>query len=257
MPAWPEASPRQHAAAVARALAVSDFRLKYYDSLLGYAWSMLSPLLMIGTYFFVFHVVLGVRTPGYLPYLLVGIVYWTFVQDCTFSGLSSLATKAVLLKSIPVPALVVVLAAALSTTITLGINTLVLMLALAAAGWLSPLAPLAVLPLLCLVALATGVSSAVALAYVRFRDAGLIWTALLQVWFWLTPIVYLVPDGPLGEALFLNPLARCLFLIRWFLLYDYLPPLRFVLVTVAMCGAVCAAGLWSFACRQRHIPEAL
>jgi ABC-type polysaccharide/polyol phosphate export permease len=257
MPQWPDSASWRHALSLARALAVSDFRLKYYDSLLGYVWSMLSPLLMLGTYFFVFHVILGVRTPGYLPYLLVGLVYWTFLQDCTFSGLTALAGKAALLKSIPVSPLLVVLAAALSTAITLAINTVVLILFLALAGWLSPLAPLAVLPAVCLVMLATGVSSAVALAHVRFRDASLIWTALLQVWFWITPIVYLVPAGPLSDLLFLNPLARCLFLIRWFLLYDYLPPLRFVIVTVATCAAVCAVGLWIFNRRQRHIPEAL
>jgi len=256
MPASPDAG-RHNALEVARALAVTDFRLKYYDSLLGYAWSMLSPLLMLGTYFFVFHVILGVRTQGYLGYLLVGIVYWTFFQDCTFSGLTSLAGHAPLLKAIPVPALLVVGAAALSTTITLGINTVVLVAVLAAAGWLSPLAPLALVPLACLVALATGVSAMVALAHVRFRDTGLIWTALLQAWFWLTPIVYLAPEGPLGELLFLNPLARCLFLVRWFLLYDYLPPLRFVVVTIAFCAAVFAAGLGLLARRQRHIPEAL
>jgi len=257
MPPWPDAASRRQAIAVARALAVSDFRLKYYDSLLGYAWSMLSPLLMIGTYFFVFHVILGVRTPGYLAYLLVGIVYWTFFQDCTFSGLTSLAGNATLLKSIPVPALLVVVAAALSTTITLGINTVVLTAALALTGGLSPLAPLALLPVACLVALATGVSAMVALLYVRFRDTGLIWTALLQAWFWITPIVYLTPEGALADVLFLNPLARCLFLIRWFLLYDYLPPLRFVVVTVVMCGTVFAAGLSLFARHQRTVPEGL
>ena len=51
---------------VMRELAVSDFRLKYYDSALGYAWSMLSPLLMLAVFYFVFRFVLGVTTPGYL-----------------------------------------------------------------------------------------------------------------------------------------------------------------------------------------------
>jgi ABC-type polysaccharide/polyol phosphate export permease len=257
MPDWRDAAARRGAFEIVRELAVTDFRLKYYDSLLGYAWSMLSPLLMLATYFFVFRYVVGVRTPGYLAYLLVGLVYWTFFQDCTFSGLTALAGKAALLKSVRVSVVLVVLAGALSTMITVAINTIVLVAVLAATGRLSPLAPLAAFPLLCLVLLATGISFTVARAHVRFRDVGIIWNVLLQAWFWLTPVVYLVPPGTLGDFLLLNPLARCLFLIRWFLLYDYLPPLRFLLTTGAMCAGTFAAGLVVFSRRRDAIPEAL
>jgi ABC-type polysaccharide/polyol phosphate export permease len=256
MAAWPDAAARRQAIDIVRELAVSDFRLKYFNSLLGYGWSMLSPLLMLGAYYFVFRFVLGAASPGYLAYLLVGLVYWTFFQDCTFSGMTALAGKAALLKCVRVPVVLVVVAAALSTIITVAINTAVLVAALAILGRLSPLAPLALLPAACLVALATGVGCLVALAHVRFRDTGLIWNVLLQAWFWMTPVVYAAPSGRLGEFLFLNPLARCLFLIRWFLLYDYLPPLRFTLVTVVMCVAVLASGLTLLVRRQRLIPEA-
>lgn len=240
-----------------RELAVSDFRLKYYDSALGYAWSMLSPLLMLAVFYFVFRYVLGVTTPGYLVYLLVGLVCWTFFQDCSYSGLTALSGKAGVLKAIHLPAGLVVAAGVLSTLITLTINASVLVLALGLAGRLSRLAPLALLPLLCLVLFAAGVSFLVALAGVRFRDASLIWSVLLQACFWLTPVVYVANTGPVAELLYLNPLARCLHLIRWFLLYDYLPTLRFVLLTVAACAGTFALGIVLFLRRQAEIPEAL
>jgi len=63
--------------------------------------------------------------------------------------------------------------------------------------------------------------------------------------------------GPIAELLYLNPLARCLYLIRWFLLYDYLPTLRFVVLTVLACGATFVAGVGLFLRRQSGIPEAL
>lgn len=256
MPASP--SPRRFLRwEVMRELAVSDFRLKYYDSALGYAWSMLSPLLMLAVFYLVFRFVLGVTTPGYLVYLLVGLVCWTFFQDCSYSGLTALAGKAGILKAVPVPAGLVVAAGVLSTMITLAINTTVLMVALGLAGKLSPLAPLALLPLLCLALLAAGVSFLVALAGVQFRDAGLIWSVLLQACFWLTPIVYIANTGPVAELLYLNPLARCLYLIRWFLLYDYFPARRFVVLTVAACVGTFALGVGLFLRRQAGIPEAL
>ena len=242
---------------VLRELAVSDFRLKYYDSVLGYAWSMLSPLLMLAVFYFVFRFVLGVTTPGYLVYLLVGLVCWTFFQDCSYSGLTALGGKAGVLKAIHLPAGLVVAAGVLSTLITLAINVSVLMLALGLGGRLSPLAPLALLPLLCLALFAAGVSFLVALAGVRFHDTSLIWSVLLQACFWLTPVVYVANTGPIAELLYLNPLARCLYLIRWFLLYDYLPTLRFVVLTVLACGATFVAGVGLFLRRQSGIPEAL
>ena len=251
----PSASPRRWE--LIRELAVSDFRLKYYDSALGYAWSMLSPLLMLAVFYFVFRFVLGVTTPGYLVYLLVGLVCWTFFQDCSYSGLTALGGKASVLKSIHVPAGLVIAAGVLSTLITLAINAAALILVLAVAGRLSPLAPLALLPLLCLVLLAAGTSFLVALAGVRFRDAGLIWSVLLQACFWLTPVVYVANTGPVAELLYLNPLARCLHLIRWFLLYDYLPTLRFVAVTVAACAGTFVVGVALFVRRQAGVPEAL
>jgi ABC-2 type transport system permease protein len=242
---------------VMRELAVSDFRLKYYDSALGYAWSMLSPLLMLAVFYFVFRFVLGVATPGYLVYLLVGLVCWTFFQDCSYSGLTALAAKAGVLKSIHVPAGLVVAAGVLSTLITLAINIAVLVLVLGLAGKLSRLAPLVLLPLLCLALFAAGTSFLVALAGVQFRDASLIWSVLLQACFWLTPVVYVANTGPVAELLYLNPLARCLHLVRWFLLYDYFPTLRFIGLTVTVCAGTFALGVGLFLRRQSTIPEGL
>lgn len=256
MNALPEARGTARWLELLRELALSDFRLKYEDSALGYAWSMLSPLLMLAIYYLVFRHVIGVTTPGYLVYLVVGIVYWTFFQDCTFAGLNALQGKAGVLKSISVPPGLVVGGGVLSTFITLGINSAVLVAALLAAGRLSPLAPLALLPIACLALLAAGTSFLVALAHVHFRDTGLIWGILLQALFWLTPVVYVV-DGPLAEVLYLNPVARCLYLIRWFLVYSYFPAPRFIVITVLACAAAFVIGWAVFRGRSRLIPELL
>jgi ABC-2 type transport system permease protein len=242
---------------VVRELALSDFRVKYHDSALGYLWSMLSPLLMFAVFYLVFRHVLEVRIPGHLPYLAVGLVYWTFFQDCASSGVTSLASKATLVKAVHLPATLVVGAAALSTMITLVINTALLVVGLAWAGRLSLLTPLALVPLLGLVLFATGVAFLVALGHVHFRDTPLILTVLLQAGFWLTPVVYHVTSQSQWELLHLSPLARCLTLLRWFLVYGHLPPLRFVLVTLGLCLAVFALGLYLFAAQERRIPESL
>lgn len=258
MTASPERECRLRTLEMVRALAVTDFRLKYNDSALGYAWSMLSPLTMLAIYYFVFRHVIGVRQPGYQIYLLVGVVFWSFFQDCTFSGLSALSARQAVLKAIRVPPVLVITAAALSRVITILINTTVLVVFLALWGKLSPLFPLVVIPIVCLVCFATGVSALVALAYVRFRDMGLVWGIVLQAWFWLTPVVYSLDiDRPLAEVMYLNPVARCLYLLRWFLVYDYMPATRFVVITIVFCLVTFAAAMRLLLARQDEIAEKL
>lgn len=242
---------------VVRELALTDFRLKYNDSVLGYTWSMLSPLTMLGIYYFVFRFLLGERTPGYEVYLLVGVVYWAFVQDCTFSGLTALAVRAGVVRAIHVPVLLVVAAGGASAVITIAINSAVLVAALLAMGKLSPLFPLAIVPILSLVLFCMGMSLVVALLWVRFRDMGLLWSIVLQAWFWLTPVVYMVRNPDFEEILYLNPVARCLYLIRWFLVYRYLPPMRFVVLTVAICVGFFYLALRLFRRFEDRIPEEL
>jgi ABC-type polysaccharide/polyol phosphate export permease len=257
MDALLEVRARERWLEIVRELAVSDFRLKYNDSALGYAWSMLSPLTMLVIYYFVFRHIIGVRSPDYQVYLLVGVVYWTFFQDCTFSGLSALVSKAGVLKSIHVPVILVVAGGALSTVITIVINTAVLIVVLGVWGKLSPLFPLVLIPLACLVLLASATGMLVALAYVHFRDIGLIWHVVLQAWFWMTPVVYTVHSTAFEEILYVNPVARCLYLIRWFLVYDYLPAMRFLWITVVLCVSVFVLALRLFLGRQKLIPESL
>jgi ABC-type polysaccharide/polyol phosphate export permease len=240
-----------------RELAITDFRLKYNDSALGYAWSMLSPLAMLAIYYFVFRHIIGERAPDYEIYLLVGVVYWAFFQDCTFSGLTSLSMRAGVLRAVHVPVFLVVAASGLSTVITILINTAVLTLALFALGKLSPLFPLVLLPIACLVMFAMGVSLLASLLWVRFRDIGLFWNLVLQAWFWMTPVVYTIRNPDFEELLYLNPVARCLYLIRWFMVYHYLPSFRFVAITVVACAGFFLFALQAFRQREPRIPEEL
>jgi ABC-type polysaccharide/polyol phosphate export permease len=244
-------------ARIAGELALSDFRLKYYDSALGYAWSMLSPLLMLAVFYAVFRFVLGVTRDDYALYLLAGIVCWSFFQDCTFSGLSALNGKAGILKAIHVPPALVVGAAALSTTITLAINAAILVGVFAGLGRIGPRAALLPLPLACLALLGAGTSFLVALAFVRYRDMGVVWHVLLSAWFWLTPVVYAVPAGPVGELFAWNPAARCLELVRACLLAEPAPGAASIAATVGFCAAVFLAGAGTFLARQALVPEKL
>ena len=68
-----------------RELAITDFKIKYQDSLIGYAWSLVKPLAMFGVLYLVFTVFvrIGSGIQHYALYLLLGIVLWTYFADAT------------------------------------------------------------------------------------------------------------------------------------------------------------------------------
>lgn len=237
-------------------MAASDFRVKY-RSALGYLWFMAGPALMVGVFYVVFRHALHIEVPGYFVYLVVGLLHWHFFQDCGTAGLLALSSKASLLKAVPFPPALVVAAAAATSVLALLVNVSLLALALAVSGRLSPLAPWAVVPLLCLVLYGVAVAYLVALAHAHFRDTPLMFNALLQAYFWLTPVVYYPMSPDHAEILYLNPLARCLFLIRWFLVADYMPAARFVWFTVAACALAAAFAIAVFLRVQPRLPERL
>jgi ABC-2 type transport system permease protein len=174
-------------------LARTEFKLRYFGSVLGYFWSLARPLLFFGVLyiFFTQFVGLGKGIPHYGVYLLTGIVLWNYVGEATGGCVSCLVAREGLLRKVRFPRMVVPLSVSLTATFNLGMNFIaVIVFALAngispSAAWLE-LIPIA----LGFIVLATGVGMLLAVLYVRFRDVQPIWEVALQVWFYASPIMY-------------------------------------------------------------------
>ena len=67
-----------------------DLKLKYRDSLLGVAWSLLNPLATVAVYTFAFHTVLGVPTRNYPAVLLVSLLPWSFFSTSVLAATGSI-----------------------------------------------------------------------------------------------------------------------------------------------------------------------
>ena len=76
-------------------LALTDFKLKYSGSILGYIWSLVKPLLFIGVLYVVFTYLfnLGKGIANYPVYLLVGIMFWSFFAEATMGGMHSIVGR--------------------------------------------------------------------------------------------------------------------------------------------------------------------
>jgi ABC-2 type transport system permease protein len=196
-----------------RELAVTEFKLKYQGSVLGYVWSIVKPLLMFAVLYVVFTRVvrLGGTTPHYAQQLLLGIVLWTFFTDSTIVAMSSIVDRGELLRKVYFPRIVIPISTSVSAVITLLLNSVVVLVFIVASGVPLRLTGLLVLPLLVeFYVLSLGCSLLLAALYVRFRDFKHIWEVLIQALFYASPIIYPLSILPtrLAPFLALSPIAQ-------------------------------------------------
>jgi ABC-2 type transport system permease protein len=198
-----------------RELAVTDFKLKYQGSVLGYAWSFAKPLLLFLVLYFVFtrFVRIGGDVPNYGLYLLLGIVLWSYFADATLRAMSSIVERADLIRKVYFPRIIIVIATSVSSSLTLLFNLLVVAIFLLVARVpLQLTAPLILLLLAELYVLTLGCSFFLAAVYVRFRDFRHIWEVGQQLLFYASPVIYplqLIPTRWIG-LFSLNPIAQIL-----------------------------------------------
>jgi ABC-2 type transport system permease protein len=192
----------------------TDFKLRYQGSVLGYAWSLLRPLLIFVILYIVFvkFLKLGAGVPHFPVYLLLGIVIWNFFNEMTVQSTTSIVGRGDLIRKISIPRWMVVFSSSLSALINLGLNMIVvsIFMVINHVGVLDTL-PL-VLPVLLEVYLfALGVSLFLSALFVKFRDVSYIWEVVLQAGFYLTPILYplsSITNVTLQKLIMLNPMAQ-------------------------------------------------
>jgi ABC-2 type transport system permease protein len=250
-------------------LAVTDFKLRFFGSALGYVWTLMRPLLLFGVLYFVFTEVVrfGDDIENYPSYLLVSIMLFTFFSETTSRGVASLVERENLLRKVRFPRLVIPLSVALNALFNLGLNMIVVFVFVLASGieprwsWLE-LVPL----ILLLIVFAVGVTMLLSALYVRYRDMQPIWEVALQMLFYASPVIYVaetLPDSIQKEAM-ANPLAAVLTQMRHALVDPSAPTAGDViggdarlLIPLAIVVGVFALGVWVFMREAPRIAENL
>lgn len=197
-----------------RQLVITDFKLRYQGSVLGYLWSLLKPLALFTVLYAVFSHVLrfGDAIPFYPAYLLLGIVFFTFFAEATNNGLRAIVDRGELVSKISIPKYIVVISTVFSSLINLAINLGVVMIFILITGAVISPEALVIIPILLieLVAFSLGVVFLLSALYVYYRDIAYIWEVVVQMTFYATPIIYpltLVPES-IHPYLLLSPLAQ-------------------------------------------------
>jgi ABC-2 type transport system permease protein len=174
-------------------LARTEFKLRYFGSVLGYAWSLMRPLLFFGVLYVVFTKIfaIGAGVPHYGVYLLTSIVMWTYLGEATGGCVQCLVQREAMLRKIRFPRMVIPMSVSLTSLFNLMMN-MIAVLVFAVANGISPTVRwLELIPIvLGFVVLATGLGMFLAALFVRFRDTQPIWEVTLQAWFYCSPVMY-------------------------------------------------------------------
>jgi ABC-type polysaccharide/polyol phosphate transport system ATPase subunit/ABC-type polysaccharide/polyol phosphate export permease len=256
-------------AALTRALAVAEFRLRYLDSALSYLWAVMRPLAYFGVlYVFVTKIAgldNGIR--DYPVYLLLSLMLWTYFDQGTQASVQSLVHRGALLRRIPVPHVAIPLSVVLTAFFDLCMNLLAVLVVLLAFG-LTPRPEWAELPVLValLSVLLAGACFLLSALYVRFRDVDQIWIVVSQALFFGTPIFYVAASLPEGlKHVFLaNPLAAIFTQARHAVVDPSAPSAAeamggaaYLLIPFGILVAVLALGLWVFTRMSASAAESL
>jgi ABC-type polysaccharide/polyol phosphate export permease len=241
-----------------RRLVSRDLRVKYKGSTLGFAWSLLHPLVMAAVYTVAFRYVLQVRTEHFPAFLMSGLLPWMFFSSAVVSATGSVVEAGGLVRKVAFPRAALPVAA-----VATQFAQFVLMYAVIVpfVGLLGPGLDLRLVALVPIVAMqlvfVLGVGLALSAWHVQYRDVRHLADVAMQVWFWLTPVVYpaaLVPER-VRAWLWANPMAVFVMSCQDLVVRHRLPDPLALGAMFAFAATAVAIGWRVFERRQRGFPE--
>jgi lipopolysaccharide transport system permease protein len=191
-----------------------DLRHRYAGSSMGFLWNVIHPLFQILLYTIVFSQVMKVAIPsqsstfGFAIYLCSGLVPWIGFHDTINSCTNSLVQNANYLKKLGIPEQVFVVQSAGSSLLSLVIGMVLLVCVCCVLGHY-PAWCWCALPFILILfhGFAFGLGLFLGVMNIFFRDVSQILGMFIQIWFWMTPIVYMESTLPvfIKDGLYLNP----------------------------------------------------
>jgi len=237
-----------------RLLISTNIKSRYKRSVLGIAWSLLSPLLTMIVMTIAFSALFKFSITNYPVYVLAGLVFFGFFQESTTQCMRSLVWGSALLKKVYIPAATYPLSSVGTGLVNLILSLVPVLLIMLARGqsfsWSLLFVPVAVL-LMAMFSL--GVGLIISTIAVFFSDVVEMWGVLVRALFYLTPVMY--PEEILPERFVwlvrVNPLYHLLRCWRDPIYLGVLPPFESVVAGVLSALAVVLFGWWVFA-RHAH-----
>jgi ABC-2 type transport system permease protein len=169
-----------------------ELKVKYKNSVLGFAWSLLNPLLYLVVFYVAFVKILGSAIPAFPIYLLSGLLVWNLFSVGLGSACGAVVGNAGLVKKVAFPREILPLAAVGSTLIQFFLQSIVLFAVIGVIRWHVAWRYVALMPvaLLALLLLTASLGIFLSAVNVYLRDTQHFLELALLAWFWVTPVVY-------------------------------------------------------------------
>jgi len=232
-------------------LVLKDLKLKYRDSTLGVAWSLLHPLLLIVVYTVAFKYVMRVDMEAYAYFLLIGLLPWSFFASSLMASTGAIVANGGLIRKAYFPREILPIATVIFCFVQLLLALVVFLPALVLISgvelrWTAALFP----PLLLLhMGFTVGIGFILSALTTAFRDVAHLTEVALVLLFWMTPIVYPARMAPPELRLFFSasPLAAFATAYQDLLFWGRLPAGHVAATLLAWTVALLIVGRWVFA----------
>jgi lipopolysaccharide transport system permease protein len=264
-------------------LTLREVRGKYKRTVFGQLWSLVNPLALMLIYSFVFLFIFRIRPDegdpsgldNFALFLLCGLLPWTFFAAVINAGAGSLVANAGLIQKVSFNRIVLPLSqvgsAAYNWMFEMGVLVVALSIAVGVLGGIMlQWVPIMILAMVLLAVFAAGLALMLSIANVYFRDTQWFLSILLQMWFYLSPIIYpssMVTSaseelggiwGPvLANVYQLNPIVHFVGVFRNLLYDNRFPALEEWLICVAWSIGTFVIGILVFRAKSKNLAEAL
>ncbi|OFX42847.1 MAG: hypothetical protein A2046_03760 [Bacteroidetes bacterium GWA2_30_7] len=209
-------------------MAKIEFKLRYYENLLGLVWALIKPISEIFIFYIAFEIIIKSNISNFVSFLFIGIILWNFFIECTSGTIQLLATKKYLYSYTNMNKLEIYFSVIASNLIGLFFNFIMFLIYMGIFehGTYFTWHIIIIIPILInLIILSLGFSLILSNLYILAKDIQQVWGILVGLGFWLSPILYKLER--FRESLpgidFVNPIAGIIINAKNVTMYNQMP----------------------------------
>ncbi|MFR3807120.1 MAG: ABC transporter permease [Enterocloster bolteae] len=236
-------------------LVMRDLKVKYRRSFLGYIWSILNPLLMMILQTIIFSFMFRNNIPNYPLYLICGNTLFTFFNESSNMGLTSIISNAALIKKVYIPKFIFPLSRVASSFVTMSFSMVAVLIVMLFTG--APLHWTIVLfwvPLVFQLMFCCGMALLLSALTVYFRDMQHLFSVMTLGWMYATPIFYPLEQLPTNVQFLMkfNPMYHYINMFRNLVMYGNIPGPNTWIACIVAGLVMLIVGLLAFRKLQRN-----